>query len=91
MLKYFIINFLIFIFLENVFKERCQQARLLNAFENNITLLSRFPWFDNRVKGYVPKLVSLKSYTIFFFRCLIGCRRNFIGKNCTICNKQLTK
>jgi len=54
MLKYFIINFLIYIFLENVFKERCQQARLLNAFENNKTLLSRFPWFDNRVKGYVP-------------------------------------
>ncbi|XP_050742031.1 DC-STAMP domain-containing protein 2 [Drosophila biarmipes] len=59
---------------KNVFKERCQQARLLNAFENNRTLLARCSWFDNLVKG-----------------CLIGCRRNFICKNCTICSKPLTK
>jgi len=67
MLKYFVINFLIYISIENVFKERCQQARLLNAFENNKTLLSRFPWFDNRVKGYVPKLLCFKNPIHFSF------------------------
>ncbi|XP_041673837.1 DC-STAMP domain-containing protein 2 [Drosophila eugracilis] len=64
---------------KNLFKDRCQQARLLNAFENNNQLLICIPWLNSLLRWF-----GSPTY-------LCRCRGSVLCKCCTICKKPLTK